>query len=133
MILGINHITWTVSNIDDAFDFYVNALGFEPVMKSNRSAYLLAGDVWIAVVKGEMRDDSRYDHIAFEINKTDYSIQVSKLVKLGVKQWKENETEGDSFYFLDPSGNKFELHYSDLDARIQDGKANWGNDVIWYK
>jgi hypothetical protein len=46
--------------------------------------------------------------------------------------WKENETEGDSFYFLDPSGNKFELHYSSLRNRIEDGKANWGSEVTWY-
>ena len=133
MISGINHLTWNVTDIEATFAFYVHVLGFTPVMKSDWSAYFLAGDVWIAVVKGERRNDSRYDHIAFHIDRPDYSKLVSKLVQLGVKQWKENETEGESFYFLDPSGNKFELHYSDLAARIRDGKANWGAGVTWYE
>ena len=133
MITGINHLTWNVTDIEETFEFYVSVLGFTPIMKCGWSAYFLAGHVWIAVVKGESRDDARYDHIAFHIDRADYQTLVSKLVNLGIKQWKENETEGESFYFLDPSGNKFELHYSDLDSRIQDGKANWGNDVTWYK
>ncbi|MBM3265245.1 MAG: glutathione transferase [candidate division Zixibacteria bacterium] len=102
-------------------------------MKCDWSAYFLAGNLWIAVVRGERRDDSRYDHIAFNIDSANYSRLVSRLMRLGVKQWKENETEGESFYFLDPSGNKFELHYSDLEARIRDGKANWGSGVTWFK
>ena len=133
MISGINHLTWTVTNIEEAFRFYVEVLGFTPVMKSDRSAYCLAGDVWIAVVKGGSREDARYDHIAFQIDKVNYPRLVSKLINLGVKQWKENESEGESFYFQDPSGNKFELHYSDLEARIQDGKANWRKNVTWYR
>jgi len=133
MISGINHLTWSVTDIEEAFRFYVDALEFTPIMKSDRSAYFLAGDVWVAIVKGKQRDDARYDHIAFHIDRADYSQLVSKLVNLGIKQWKENESEGESFYFLDPSGNKFELHYSDVNARIQDGKANWGNDFTWYQ
>jgi glutathione S-transferase fosA5 len=132
MISGINHITWNVTDIENTFAFYVDVLGFTPVMKCEWSAYFLAGNAWIAVVKGERRDDARYDHIAFHIDSEDYSMLVSKLVNSGIRQWKENETEGESFYFLDPSGNKFELHYSDLESRIRDGKTNWGNGVTWY-
>lgn len=72
MISGINHLTWNVADIEEAFGFYVGVLGFTPVMKSDRSAYFLAGDVWIAVVKGESRFDARYDHIAFHIDRADY-------------------------------------------------------------
>jgi catechol 2,3-dioxygenase-like lactoylglutathione lyase family enzyme len=132
MISGINHLTWNVTDIETTFAFYVQVLGFVPVMKSEWSAYFLAGDVWIAVVKGERRQDDRYDHVAFNIDRANYSKLVSKLLALGIKQWKENESEGESFYFLDPSGNKFELHYSDLEARILDGKTNWGEDVTWF-
>lgn len=133
MISGINHLTWNVTDIEEAFEFYVNILGFTPIMKSARSAYFLAGDIWIAVVKGERRDDARYDHIAFHIHKADYLQLVSRLLSIGVKEWKKNQSEGESFYFLDPSGNKFELHYSDLKARIKDGKENWGKDITWYQ
>jgi catechol 2,3-dioxygenase-like lactoylglutathione lyase family enzyme len=132
LITGINHLTWNVSSIDEAFDFYVDVLGFKPVMKYEWSAYFLTGETWIAIVKGEKRSDERYDHIAFQISPGDYALLVSRLTALGVRQWKQNESEGDSFYFLDPSDNKFELHYSDLEARIEHGKANWGPSVRWY-
>jgi catechol 2,3-dioxygenase-like lactoylglutathione lyase family enzyme len=59
MISGINHLTWTVKDIEESFAFYVDVLGFAPLMKSERSAYFLAGDVWIAVVKGVSRVDDR--------------------------------------------------------------------------
>jgi catechol 2,3-dioxygenase-like lactoylglutathione lyase family enzyme len=132
VVSGINHLTWTVTDIEASFAFYVEVLGFRPVMKCTWSAYFLAGDVWIAIVAGEGRTDTRYDHIAFQVSKADYKALVSRLIASGTAVWKENESEGDSFYFLDPSNNRFELHYSDLAARIQDGKTNWGDEVTWY-
>jgi catechol 2,3-dioxygenase-like lactoylglutathione lyase family enzyme len=49
MIDKINHITISVNNIDSAFDFYKNILNLNPVMKSEFSAYFLAGKTWIAL------------------------------------------------------------------------------------
>lgn len=133
MITGINHLTWSVSDIDESFRFYVDVLGFRPVMKCAWSAYFMAGDVWVAVVQGDRRDDERYDHIAFHVDPDDYVDLVARLRAAGAEEWKDNETEGDSFYFLDPSDNKFEIHFSDIEARIEDGKANWGDSVTWYQ
>ncbi len=53
MINGINHITISVKNIDSAFLFYKDILKLKPVMKSNRSAYFLAGKVWLALDQQE--------------------------------------------------------------------------------
>lgn len=132
MITGINHITWNVVDIEESFHFYTAILGLKPIMKSEWSAYFTAGHIWLAVVKGEPRDDVHYDHIAFQVDKANYDHLVEALLAYGVRSWKDNETEGKSFYFLDPSGNKFELHYSGLDARIEDGKKNWDDTVTWY-
>ncbi len=132
MITGINHLTWNVKNIDVAFDFYVNILGLKPIMKSNKSAYFLAVNVWLAVTKGEKCLDRRYDHIAFDLDKKTFDSLVEKLKQNNVSEWKENNSEGESFYFLDPFGNKFELHYSNLESRIKYGKENWGHDIEWY-
>ncbi len=133
MIVGINHITWNVADIEETFDFYINILGLKPVMKSDWSAYFKAGDTWLAIVKGNKREDSRYDHVAFHVEKRDYDKFVQMLVERNTEQWKENGSEGDSFYFLDPSGNKFELHCSSLKTRIEEGKKNWGDSVTWYE
>jgi hypothetical protein len=32
--------------------------------------------------------------------------------------WKENTSEGDSLYFLDPDGHRLELHVGSLDSRL---------------
>ena len=133
MIDGINHITISVKNIETAFLFYKNLLKLKPIMKSNRSAYFLAGEIWIAL---DQRDKyilpNNYSHICFNISKGHYGKYIKDLRKNGIKEWKRNDTEGDSIYILDDSGNKLELHFSGIEERIKYGKENWGNDVKWY-
>ena len=132
MITGINHITLNVVDIDETFAFYTKVLGMKPIMKSKTSAYFLAGEVWIAIVKGTSRNDNRYDHIAFQISESKYHDLCAALKKAGCPEWQNNKSEGDSFYFLDPSGNKFEIHFSTLQNRVREGKANWSGNVEWY-
>lgn len=36
----------------------------------------------------------------------------------GVREWKQNRSEGDSFYFLDPDGHRLEAHVGDLRSRL---------------
>lgn len=132
MIDGINHITLSVNDIDQAFDFYINILNLKPVMKSGVSFYALAGDTWMAFVREDAEPSASYHHIAFNVAEAEYAPLVEKLKKAGVAQWKENTTEGESFYFLDPSGNRLELHYSNLQNRIDARKAEQGDDVEWF-
>ena len=132
-IKGINHITIAVKNIEESFAFYTELLGLKKVMQSRTSAYLEAGDHWIALVRDdEMTQTKNYSHIAFSVAKDDYELLVQLLKNNSVLEWRENTTEGDSFYFLDPSGNKLELHVGDLKTRITDGKQNWRDNVEWY-
>ena len=135
MITGINHLTFGVRNIDQSFDFYVDVLGLKPVMKSSFSAYLLAGDMWIALVEdehGRTEHLPEYTHIAFTISQQDFDVMKDKIVQSGAIEWQENSTEGDSFYFVDPNGHKLEIHVSDLARRIETGKREWGDEVRWF-
>jgi len=96
----------------------------KPRMKSSMSAYLECGKIWIALVeeKIEYSMNEKYNHIAFSVKRKDYCKVVENLKRYGVREWQSNRTEGESFYFLDPSSNKLEIHYSSLDSRINEIK-----------
>ncbi len=122
MITGINHITLSVNDIDQSFDFYVGVLGLRPVMKSKRSAYLLAGETWIALVKDRnthANELAEYTHFAFTVSKDDFGIIGERILRSGVTIWQENRSEGESLYFLDPNGQKLEINASDLGTRLE--------------
>jgi len=46
------------------------------------------------------------------INKQEY------LIAAGIKQWKDNSSEGKSIYILDPDNHKIELHVGNLWSRV---------------
>jgi len=129
MINGINHITFAVSDLEESLEFYVNLLGLRMVGKWDKGAYLLAGNQWIALniddaVISEPKSD--YTHISFNVLSTDFKKIKDKLKSAGVKLFKENSSEGDSFYFLDPDGHKLELHYNTLEDRLK-----WVRENDW--
>jgi len=135
MITGINHITLAVRDIDESFKFYADVLGFKPIQKSSMSAYLLAGDTWIALIKDQNARREHlpeYTHTAFTVAQRDFETMRERISKSGAVEWQKNRTEGDSFYFVDPNGHKFEIHVSDLKTRIESGKREWGDDVQWF-
>jgi hypothetical protein len=73
MINGINHIKNKIKNIDTAYMFYKNILKLKPIMKSDISAYFLAGKIWIALDQKEQYIAStNYSHICFYISKRQY-------------------------------------------------------------
>jgi catechol 2,3-dioxygenase-like lactoylglutathione lyase family enzyme len=133
MINGINHITISVKNIDTAFYFYKEILKLKPVMKSNRSAYFYTGKIWIALDKRDPYNSSEnYAHICFNIPKRHFKIFVEGIRKNNIKEWQKNETEGDSLYIVDDSGNKLEIHFSTLKERIKYGKKHYSKGTEWF-
>ncbi len=127
MINGINHITFAVSNLERSVNFYAELLGLKLVATWDKGAYLLAGNMWIALnVDRACRTEavSDYTHVAFNVLSTDFQSLKEKLENAGAKTFKENTSEGNSFYFLDPDGHKLELHYSTLEHRLEWAKKN---------
>ena len=64
-----------------------------------------------------------YTHLAFTIATDDFAIWRSRLAAAQIPQWKENTSEGDSLYILDPDGHKLELHVGDWRSRLASAKA----------
>lgn len=121
MILGINHINLSVSNIDKSFYFYHEILGLKPLCKWLQGAYLLAGDDWFCLnVTNDkvvaIRQD--YTHYALSVSAENFSTIVERLTLVDIKPFKDNRSEGDSFYFQDPDGHQLEIHVGDWRSRI---------------
>jgi catechol 2,3-dioxygenase-like lactoylglutathione lyase family enzyme len=127
VIGGINHLTFSVRDIDESFAFYVDVLGLTPVAKWPAGAYLLAGDLWMALVQdcdvrlGSLRE---YTHVAFTVSQEDFGHLANRIRAAGATIWQDNWTEGDSLYFTDPNGHKLEIHVSDLEARLHTARLN---------
>ena len=99
MISGLNHITLAVNDIEESFHFYVEALGLKPIQKNPISAYLLAGDLWVALQKDEnSRTEAlpEYTHIAFTVAKQHFQHMAKQIIEFGVKEWQTNSSEGDA-------------------------------------
>ena len=121
MTRGINHITLAVVDVERSFEFYTQILGFKPITKWGRGAYLESGDTWIALTLDPRVADARrpdYSHIAFTCTSSDYRSLRKRLLEYGCVEWSQNRSEGDSFYFLDPDGHKLEIHVGDLESRL---------------
>lgn len=136
MIKGINHITLSVQNLERSFNFYLNILGFRPLMKNEKSAYFLAGDLWFCIEEDpKVRTNAlpEYTHIAFTVEQKDFIPYTSKIKEAGVNIFKENKSEGDSFYFLDLDGHKLEIHVGSWKSRLEGYKKNPSNGIQFFE
>ncbi|HEX5515543.1 MAG TPA: fosfomycin resistance glutathione transferase, partial [Gammaproteobacteria bacterium] len=121
MITGISHVTLSVSDLERSFSFYTEVLGLKPVAKWARGAYLLAGEDWICLsLDAETRSgpQAEYTHLAFSVGAAAFSRCAAIICAHGAFIWKDNKSEGDSLYFLDPDGHKLEIHVGDLESRL---------------
>lgn len=135
LITGVNHITLATKNVTRSFDFYRNILGFKPLCKWNAGAYFLAGDMWFCLNYDEYCSaGTDYTHIAFTVNQSNFKSLKDKIITNNITIFKDNRSEGDSLYFLDPDGHKLEVHVGDWQSRIALKKQNIGNweDVEFY-
>jgi len=120
MITGLNHLTLAVSDLERSVTFYSKLLGFSIRMRGEKSAYLEAGTLWLALVqdaavrRGPLPE---YSHAAFSVTQAELPRIAERLTAAGVSCWQES-AGGDSFYFLDPDGHKLELHAADLRSRL---------------
>ncbi|TBR38000.1 glutathione transferase [Marinomonas agarivorans] len=131
MLKGLNHITLTVSDLDKSMAFYCQLLGFTGKVMWRTGAYLSLHDIWLCLSVGvpDIRQD--YSHIAFSIDREDFSNFALKLESLSVKQWQQNSSEGSSLYFLDPDGHKLEVHVGGLEERLQSLRNVPYQDLKW--
>ena len=125
-VTGLNHITIAVSDLERSLAFYRDILGMQLRAVWDSGAYLEAGAVWICLSAdpaARRMPHPDYTHIAFSVSDEDFTEFAGK-IRDASSIWKDNSSEGDSIYFLDPDGHKLELHLGTLESRLQHYREN---------
>ena len=135
MIIGMNHITLAVKDIDKSFSFYRDVLELSPLVKWDKGAYFLVAGFWFCLnVDANREPNLCYTHYAFTVTKENFNVISQKIINSGAKTFKENNSPGLSLYFLDPDGHKLEIHVGDYKTRIESKKIDIGTwqNVEWF-
>ncbi|QOR35494.1 metallothiol transferase FosB [Clostridium sp. 'deep sea'] len=125
MELSINHLTFSVSNLQLAVNFYQNVFNAKLLVLGDKLAYFDLNGIWLAlnleqdIPRNEIYQS--YTHISFSITEQEYPIMLKKLQDLRIniiESRVRHDNEGKSIYFRDPDGHLFELHTKTKEDRI---------------
>ncbi|MBI6909458.1 fosfomycin resistance glutathione transferase [Pseudomonas palleroniana] len=122
MLSGLNHLTLAVTDLHRSVSFYHELLQLRLDATWDNGAYLSLPGLWLCLSLDPSRSvgaTAKYTHYAFTAHPDDFSEVVARLRAAGVQEWRDNRSEGASFYFLDPDGHKLEVHVGDLASRLQ--------------
>lgn len=126
MFSGLNHLTLAVTDLSRSLNFYHALLQFKLEATWDKGAYLSLPGLWLCLSVDPLRDAmpaAEYTHYAFTVGEGDFVALVELLRAADVQEWRDNRSEGASFYFLDPDGHKLEAHVGDLASRLHACRA----------
>jgi catechol 2,3-dioxygenase-like lactoylglutathione lyase family enzyme len=119
---GVVHFSLPVTDLERSGKFYSELLGMKIVQKTSRMVFLLCGDDFLILAKGNspLKYDSSTDtpvHHAFKVAAEDFEPALDFLRQNGVEVFNVEDRDdgvflGPQAYFLDPDGNKLEIHYN---------------------
>lgn len=121
MLTGLNHLTFAVTDLNRSVAFYQNLLQLHLEATWDTGAYLSLPGLWLCLSLDPLRNPepaADYTHYAFSLDAADFPRFVERLRSARVQEWRDNRSEGASFYFLDPDGHQLEAHVGDLASRL---------------
>lgn len=121
MLTGFNHLTLSCHDLELSVPFYRDLLGFKLEAIWDNGAYLSLPGLWLCLSQEQVKPltpHAEYTHYAFSIRAEHMAAFMQNLREAGVIEWKQNKSQGDSCYFLDPDGHKLEAHDGSLQHRL---------------
>ena len=125
-ITGINHITFSVSNLEKSCEFYEKVFGVKPAYRWKQGVYYDLCGYWLALneEKDIPRNDIKhsYTHLAFSVPEEEFDriTEYFEKHKIVCSQGRaRNIREKKSVYFQDPDGHKFEFHCGTMKDRLE--------------
>ena len=116
---GVVHFSLPVTDLERSAKFYSELLGMKIVQKAPRMVFLKCGDDYLILAKDAPLEYDSLEktpvHHAFKVKSEDFEPAVEFLKQNGVEIFHiENRQDGVFWgrqaYFLDPDGNKLEIH-----------------------
>ncbi|MBD9605229.1 catechol 2,3-dioxygenase-like lactoylglutathione lyase family enzyme [Pseudomonas sp. PvR086] len=121
MLTGLNHLTLAVTDLNRSVAFYRDLLQLQLSATWDTGAYLSLPGLWLCLSFDPRRESTPaadYTHYAFSLEAVDFLPFVERLRSANVREWRDNRSEGASFYFLDPDGHNLEAHVGSLASRL---------------
>ncbi len=103
-VRAINHLTFAVRDLERSIAFYTQGLGLPLCGRWQQGAYLGDDDLWICLSLDETAcGGNDYTHVAFDApDEQAFATCVTRLRRRGARTWKQNKSEGSSFYTKGP-------------------------------
>ncbi len=106
--VGLNHVALEVGDIQEALDFYGRLFELRLRGRSERMAFIDAGDQFIALSEGRTQPPDKHRHMGLVVDDR-------KALRRALEQTEAKILPGRGLDFLDPWGNHWQVvEYADI-------------------